>query len=56
MLVFSERHLRSVPGRYAAITTATARTIPASNDHPTTTAKRALWVLGGMIDEYFHAA
>ena len=41
MLIFSERHLRSVLGQYAAVTTATARTSPASNDHPTMTAKRA---------------
>ena len=41
MLIFSERHLRSVLGQYAAVTTATARTSPASNDHPTMTAKPA---------------
>ena len=37
VLIYGERHLRSVLGQYAA----TARTSPASNDHPTTTAKRA---------------
>jgi hypothetical protein len=35
--IYDERHLRTVPGRYAGHTTATARTSPASNDRPTTT-------------------
>ena len=46
------------------ITTGTVRTSPASNDHPTGTTKRVSLdlpvkrrkVLGGMINEYYHAA
>ena len=41
MLIYSERDLHSVPGEYAALTTGTARTSPASNDHPTTTTRPA---------------
>jgi hypothetical protein len=37
MLIYGERHLRTVPGRYAGHYTAPARTSPASNDRPTTT-------------------
>ena len=41
MLIYGERHLRSVLGEYPAITTGTARTSPASNDRPTGTTKPA---------------
>ena len=39
MLIYGERHLRSVLASTPPITTGTARTGPASNDRPTTTAK-----------------
>ena len=42
MLIYGERHLRSVLGQTPAITTGTGRTSPASNDHPTRTTKSAL--------------
>ena len=43
MLIYGERHLLSVLDDYvgSVITTATARTSPASNDRPTTTTKPA---------------
>jgi hypothetical protein len=42
MLIYGERHLRFVLGSTPPITTGAARTSPASNDRPTTTAKSAL--------------
>ena len=41
LLIYDQRHLRSVLGGSPAITTATARTSPASNDRPTRTARPA---------------
>jgi hypothetical protein len=41
MLIYGERHLRSVLGEYAGHYNGHARTSPASNDHPTTTARPA---------------
>jgi hypothetical protein len=37
MLIYHERHLKTVLGSTPASTTVTARTSPASNDRPTTT-------------------
>jgi transposase InsO family protein len=37
MLIYHERHLRSVLGEFTGTTTVTARTSPASNDPPATT-------------------
>ncbi len=41
MLIYGERHLRSVLGEYVGITTDTGRISPASNDRPTKTTKPA---------------
>ena len=39
MLIYGERHQQSVLREYAGHYTGTARTNPASNDHPTTTTR-----------------
>ena len=63
MLIYGERHLRQSWASTPTITTGTARTSPASNDHPTKMTKSALnlpvqrrKVLGGVINEYYQAA
>ena len=65
MLIYDERHMRSILDEYAGHYNGIARTSPASNDHPARTAKLSAplnlpvqrrQVLGGVINEYYQAA